>query len=38
MTRNEELLKLVDNDPALLPLVGEMVYLEEQLENAMVFK
>lgn len=32
MSRKEELLKLIDNDATLVPLVGEMVYLEEQLD------
>lgn len=32
MSRKEELLKLIDNNTALLPLVDEMVYLEEQLD------
>ena len=32
MSREEELLQLINNDATLLPLVGEMVYLEEQLD------
>lgn len=32
MNRNEELLQLINNDATLLQLVGEMVYLEEQLD------
>ena len=31
MSRYEELLKEIDNDPVLTPLISEMVYLEEQL-------
>lgn len=33
MTRKEELLHLLNNDTAYLPLVTEMVYLEEQLDE-----
>ena len=32
MTRKEELLKSVNNDTNLLPLIEEAVYLEEQLD------
>ena len=32
MTRKEELLSLIEETPALVPLVNEMVYLEEQLD------
>ena len=32
MDRKQELLNLIDNDVALLPLVEDMVYLEEQLD------
>lgn len=31
MTRKEELLSLIEETPALVPLVDEMVYLEERL-------
>lgn len=31
MTRKEELLSLIEETPALIPLVDEMVYLEERL-------
>ena len=33
MTRKEELLKTIENDITLIPLVTEMVYLEEQLDE-----
>ena len=33
MTRKEELLKLLNNDTTYVPLVTEMVYLEEQLDG-----
>lgn len=33
MTRKQELLKAVDNDLSLIPLIEDMVYLEEELEN-----
>lgn len=33
MTRKEELLKAVDNDITLTPLVEEMVYLESELDK-----
>ena len=33
MTRKEELLKLLNNDITYVPLVTEMVYLEEQLDE-----
>ena len=33
MTRKEELLKLLNNDITYLPLVTEMVYLEDQLDE-----
>ena len=33
MTRKEELLKLLNNDTTYVPLVTEMVYLEEQLDE-----
>lgn len=32
MERKEELLKIINNETALVPLVNEMVYLEEQLD------
>lgn len=32
MSRKDELIKLIDNNTALLPLVDEMLYLEEQLD------
>lgn len=33
MTRKEELLKVIENDVTLVPLITEMVYLEEQLDE-----
>ena len=33
MNRKEELLKIIDNDITLIPLVEEMVFLENQLEE-----
>lgn len=33
MTRKEELLKLLNNDITYVPLVNEMVYLEDQLDE-----
>lgn len=33
MTRRDELLKAVDNDITLIPLVDEMVYLEKELDK-----
>ena len=33
MTRKEELLKLLNNDITYIPLVNEMVYLEDQLDE-----
>lgn len=33
MDRKEELLKVIDNDPALIPLIGEVVFLENRLEE-----
>lgn len=33
MTRKEELLKLLNNDTTYVPLVTEMVYLENQLDE-----
>lgn len=33
MTRKEELLKTIEHDITLIPLVTEMVYLEEQLDE-----
>ena len=33
MTRKEELLKLLNNDATYVPLINEMVYLEEQLDE-----
>lgn len=33
MTRKEELLKVIENDVTLIPLVTEMVYLEDQLDE-----
>lgn len=32
MDRKEELLKLIEHDPTLTPLIEEMVYLESQLD------
>ena len=32
MDRKQELLEVIENDVALLPLIDEMVYLEEQLD------
>lgn len=32
MSRKEELLKVIENDTTLIPLVDEMIYLEEQLD------
>lgn len=32
MDRKEELLKLIDNDITLIPLIDEVVYLESQLD------
>lgn len=33
MSRRDELLKCVENEPLLLPLIEEMVYLEEELDK-----
>lgn len=33
MDRKEELLNIIEHDPALIPLVDEMVYLECELEK-----
>lgn len=33
MTRKEELLKLLNNDVTYAPLITEMVYLEDQLDE-----
>lgn len=33
MSRKEELLKLLNNDITYIPLVNEMVYLEDQLDE-----
>lgn len=33
MTRKEELLQLLDNDITYVPLITEMVYLENQLDE-----
>ena len=33
MDRKEELLNIIEHDPALIPLVDEMVYLEDELEK-----
>lgn len=33
MTRKEELLKLLNNDITYVPLITEMVYLEDQLDE-----
>lgn len=33
MTRKEELLKLLNNDVTYIPLINEMVYLEDQLDE-----
>ena len=32
-TRKKELLEYIDNDVVLIPLIDEMVYLEQQLES-----
>lgn len=32
MNRKETLLNLIDDDPTLIPLIDEVVYLEEQLD------
>ena len=36
MSRKKELLKLLNNDTTYLPLITEMVYLEEQLDELRV--
>jgi hypothetical protein len=33
MTRKEELLEAVKNDPKVVPLINDMVYLENQLDQ-----
>lgn len=33
MSRKEELLKVIEHDPALVPLIDEVVFLEERLEE-----
>ena len=33
MTRKEELLEVVKNDPKVVPLINDMVYLENQLDQ-----
>lgn len=33
MTRKEELLKVIENDPALVLLIDDVVFLEERLEE-----
>lgn len=33
MSRKEELLKVIENDVTLVPLITEMVYLEKQLDE-----
>lgn len=33
MDRKEELLKVIENEPTLVPLIDEVVYLEEQLDE-----
>lgn len=33
MSRKEELLNLIDNDPLLVPLIEDMVELEKQLDE-----
>lgn len=33
MTRKEELLKVIENDPTLVPLIDDVVFLEERLEE-----
>lgn len=33
MSRIEELLNIVNHDPTYIPLINEMVYLEEQLDE-----
>lgn len=33
MSRKEELLKVIENDPALVPLIDEVVFLENNLEE-----
>lgn len=32
MSRKDELLKVIENDSTLVPLIDEIVYLEEQLD------
>ena len=32
MDRKTELLQAIDNDPTLIPLIDDMIYLEEQLD------
>lgn len=36
MTRKEQLLQILNNDATYIPLVDEMVYLEEQLDELRV--
>lgn len=33
MDRKEELLKVIEHDPALVPLIDEVIFLEGQLEE-----
>lgn len=33
MDRKEELLKVIEHDPALIPLIDEVIFLEGQLEE-----
>lgn len=33
MDRKEELLKVIENDPALTPMIDEVIFLEGQLEE-----
>lgn len=33
MSRKEELLQVIEHDPKLIPLIDEVVFLEERLEE-----
>lgn len=33
MDRKEELLKVIENDPSLIPLIDDMIYLESELDK-----
>lgn len=33
MDRKEELLKVIENDPSLMPLIDDMIYLESELDK-----